>query len=46
MATIKTFKELDAWKKSVNLTRQIYLISGFLRYLRSAGISGNKFNRA
>jgi four helix bundle protein len=28
MATIKTFKELDAWKKAVDLTRQIYLISG------------------
>jgi len=28
MTTIKTFKELDAWKKAVDLTRQIYLISG------------------
>ncbi|HDL52418.1 MAG TPA: four helix bundle protein [Proteobacteria bacterium] len=28
MGTIKTFKELDTWKKAVELTREIYHISG------------------
>ena len=28
MGTIQTFKELDAWKKAVELTREIYLITG------------------
>jgi len=28
MSTIKTFKEIKAWKKAVELAKQIYLVSG------------------
>ena len=35
------FKSMDSLCNEL-----IFLISGFLRYLRSSGISGNKFNRS
>ncbi|MDQ2936189.1 MAG: four helix bundle protein [Acidobacteriota bacterium] len=38
MATFKTFEQIDAWKKSRELTKQIYRITGQRAFARDYGL--------